>query len=87
MNEPMSFELLSSRETVEDKNFTFNPTCFKEYLGQSEIKEKLRVYVEASKITPASVLERRGDLVASTRCLSWTIWSKDGAPAFRGFLG
>lgn len=50
MNEPMSFELLSSRETVEDKQFTFNPMCFKEYLGQTEIKEKLRVYVEASKM-------------------------------------
>ena len=34
-------ELLNLQETPEDKILTFEPSCFDEYLGQNEIKEKL----------------------------------------------
>jgi Holliday junction DNA helicase RuvB len=44
------FELLSLNETPEDKQYVFEPRCFDEYLGQSLIKEKLRVYVQACKM-------------------------------------
>lgn len=44
------FELLSLNETPEDKQYTFEPHCFDEYLGQSVIKEKLKVFVQASKM-------------------------------------
>jgi len=43
-------ELLQLQETAEDKSFTYQPTCFDEYLGQSEVKAKLKVYVEACKM-------------------------------------
>ncbi|MBU1008275.1 Holliday junction branch migration DNA helicase RuvB [Candidatus Dependentiae bacterium] len=43
-------ELLTLQETVEDKSFTYQPTCFDEYLGQSEVKTKLQVYVQASTL-------------------------------------
>jgi len=46
---PAPLELLSLQETAEDKSFTFQPTCFDEFLGQSEIKTKLKVYVQACK--------------------------------------
>lgn len=49
MDDGRPLELLSLQETAEDKSFTFHPTCFDEYLGQHEIKEKLRVYVKACK--------------------------------------
>jgi Holliday junction DNA helicase RuvB len=50
MNNEMPLELLNLQETAEDKSFTFQPTCFKDYLGQHEVKEKLEVYVKACKL-------------------------------------
>ena len=44
------FELLSLNDTPEDKQYAFEPRCFDEYLGQNVIKEKLKVYVQASKM-------------------------------------
>jgi holliday junction DNA helicase RuvB len=43
-------ELLNLQETQEDKVLTFEPESFDEYLGQKEIKEKLKLYVSACKI-------------------------------------
>ncbi|MBD3273647.1 Holliday junction branch migration DNA helicase RuvB [Candidatus Dependentiae bacterium] len=43
-------ELLNLQETQEDKIITFEPSSFDEYLGQNEIKEKLKVYVSACKL-------------------------------------
>lgn len=43
-------ELLNLQETAEDKSFTYQPTCFDDYLGQKEVKEKLKVYVQACKM-------------------------------------
>jgi Holliday junction DNA helicase RuvB len=43
-------ELLTLQETAEDRSFTYQPTCFDEYLGQKEVKEKLKVYVKACKL-------------------------------------
>lgn len=50
MNEAMPLELLQLQETADDKSFTYQPTCFSEYLGQKELKEKLSVYVQACKL-------------------------------------
>ena len=50
MSDGAPVELLTLQETVEDTSFTFNPTCFNEFLGQGEIKEKLKVYVQACKL-------------------------------------
>jgi Holliday junction DNA helicase RuvB len=50
MNQDNPIELLHLQETAEDKSFTFQPTCFDQYLGQKELKEKLKVYVQASKM-------------------------------------
>ncbi len=50
MSDFVPVELLSLQETAEDKSFTYQPTSFDDYLGQAELKEKLRVYVEASKL-------------------------------------
>lgn len=44
------FELLSLQETTEDKQFTFEPQKLDDYLGQSEIKEKLKIYIQACKM-------------------------------------
>jgi Holliday junction DNA helicase RuvB len=44
------FELLSLQETSDDRQFSFEPQCLDEYLGQSEIKEKLKVYITACKM-------------------------------------
>lgn len=43
-------ELLSLQETPEDKVLVFEPNCFDEYLGQKEVKGKLNVFVQASKM-------------------------------------
>lgn len=43
-------ELLSLQETPEDRLPVFEPSCFDEYLGQKEVKEKLRVFVQACKM-------------------------------------
>lgn len=43
-------ELLSLQETPEDRLSVFEPSSFDEYLGQTEIKEKLKVFVTAAKM-------------------------------------
>lgn len=43
-------ELLSLHERSEDIQHTFSPTSFDHYLGQSQVKEKLELYVKASKM-------------------------------------
>jgi Holliday junction DNA helicase RuvB len=43
-------ELLSLQETPEDKVPVFEPNSFDEYLGQNEIKTKLKIYVQACKM-------------------------------------
>lgn len=43
-------ELLNLQETQEDKVLTFEPETFDEYLGQEEIKKKLKLYVSACKL-------------------------------------
>lgn len=50
MKEEIPLEFLNLQESAEDKSFTFQPTRFDEYLGQSELKKKLKVYVQASKL-------------------------------------
>ncbi|MFA5075430.1 MAG: Holliday junction branch migration DNA helicase RuvB [Candidatus Babeliales bacterium] len=49
MNLETPLELLNLQETPEDKVLTFEPSCFDDYLGQNEIKEKLKVYTKACK--------------------------------------
>lgn len=44
------FELLSLQETAEDKQYTFEPQDLDQYLGQTEIKEKLKIYITACKM-------------------------------------
>ena len=43
-------EIFQLQETVDDATLSFTPTCFDHYLGQTAIKEKLRVYVTACKL-------------------------------------
>jgi Holliday junction DNA helicase RuvB len=43
-------ELFSLKERPEDTQTVFGPQSFKEYLGQDGVKEKLRVFVEASRL-------------------------------------
>jgi len=50
MNNIPPLELLNLQETVEDKSFTYQPTSFDQYLGQKELKEKLKVYTQACKL-------------------------------------
>jgi|SaaInlStandDraft_4_1057021.scaffolds.fasta_scaffold02293_7 holliday junction DNA helicase RuvB len=55
MDEQPPIELLNLQETQEDLSFAFHPTSFDEYLGQKNLKEKLRVYVQASKMRDESL--------------------------------
>lgn len=50
MSIDLPLELLNLQETPEDKILTFEPSCFEQYLGQKEIKEKLKVYTKACKL-------------------------------------
>ena len=50
MSMDIPLELLNLQETVEDQILTFEPSTFDEYLGQSEIKQKLELYVKACKM-------------------------------------
>jgi Holliday junction DNA helicase RuvB len=50
MTDSMPLELLNMQETAEDKSFTYQPSTFDDYLGQKEVKEKLKVYVKACKL-------------------------------------
>jgi len=50
MSMDLPLELLNLQETSEDKILSFEPGCFDQYLGQKEIKEKLKVYTKACKL-------------------------------------
>jgi Holliday junction DNA helicase RuvB len=50
MNLDGPIELLSLQETPEDRIPVFEPNSFDEYLGQREIKEKLKVFVTAARM-------------------------------------
>ena len=41
--------LLISQETLEEKSYDFLPKTFDDYLGQEELKKKLRIYTQAAK--------------------------------------
>ncbi len=43
-------ELLNLQEMQEDRVLTFEPTSFDNYLGQGEIKSKLKIYVQACNL-------------------------------------
>lgn len=55
MDLEMPLELLNLQETPEDRILTFEPNCFDEYLGQGEIKEKLKIFVKACKLRQDSL--------------------------------
>lgn len=50
MNTEIPLELLSARENLEDTSFSFAPTSFDDYIGQSHVKEKLKMYTQACKM-------------------------------------
>lgn len=43
-------DVLTLHELPEEKQYSFNPTTFDEYIGQESIKEKLSVYTQAAKM-------------------------------------
>ncbi len=51
----MNERILSSEETNEDKDLTIRPQTLDEYVGQSEIKENLRVFIKSSLIRNESL--------------------------------
>ena len=44
------FDVISLQETAEDRQYSFTPKIFDDYLGQAELKEKLKVYTTAAKM-------------------------------------
>src|SRR5262245_41016039 len=50
MAETKEPEIFRLQENADDSSFSFTPTLFEHYLGQETIKEKLRVYVSASRL-------------------------------------
>jgi Holliday junction DNA helicase RuvB len=48
MQELPELNLLMLQETAEERSYDFNPKTFDDYLGQKELKEKLRVYTQAA---------------------------------------
>lgn len=45
-----TFSPLTMMEVAEDQSIDFHPKTFDEYLGQNELKEKLRLYAHAAKM-------------------------------------
>jgi len=45
-----SIDILTLHETPEEQKFDFCPTTFDQYLGQEELKTKLKVYTKAAKM-------------------------------------
>lgn len=45
-----TIELITHHETPEEQQYDFIPLSFDDYLGQSELKEKLKVYTTAAKM-------------------------------------
>jgi holliday junction DNA helicase RuvB len=48
--ELIDFNIISLRETPEERTHDFCPKTFDDYLGQKELKEKLDVYTQAAKM-------------------------------------
>lgn len=45
-----AIEFLTLQETEQEKQYDFIPKTFDDYIGQSELKEKLRIYTQAAKM-------------------------------------
>jgi len=50
-----SIELITQHETPEEQQYDFTPVTFDDYLGQSELKQKLKVYTTAAKMRGESL--------------------------------
>ncbi len=50
MEEMQSISILTLQETPEEHNYDFSPKSFDDYLGQQELKEKLKVFTQAAKM-------------------------------------
>src|SRR3972149_8037998 len=54
MNEAPSahygLEFLTLRETIQETSYEFTPKTFDDYIGQHELKDKLRIYTQAAKM-------------------------------------
>lgn len=50
MEELPSIDIVSLQETPEEQHYDFTPKTFDDYLGQEELKNKLRVYTTAAKM-------------------------------------
>jgi Holliday junction DNA helicase, RuvB subunit len=48
INSPIN--LIELQETPEEVSYDFNPKTFDDYLGQKELKEKLKIYTQAAKM-------------------------------------
>ena len=46
----MNDRIMSSEEFKEDKDMTIRPVSLDEYVGQSEIKENLGVFIKSSRL-------------------------------------
>jgi len=45
-----SIDIITLQETAEEKKFDFTPHSFDEYLGQKELKDKLKIYTQAARM-------------------------------------
>jgi holliday junction DNA helicase RuvB len=50
MEDIRSFEFITLQETPAEQSFSFNPKTFDDYLGQDDLKNKLRIYVKAARM-------------------------------------
>ena len=50
LNEQDGFDIISLHDTPEERQHDFCPKTFDDYLGQAELKEKLKVYTKAAKM-------------------------------------
>ena len=50
MEEKEILDVITLQETPEEQQYDFVPKSFEEYLGQEELKEKLKVYTQAAKM-------------------------------------
>jgi len=50
INQHDEFDVISLQEIPEDRQYDFCPKTFKDYLGQTEMKKKLRIYTQAAKM-------------------------------------
>lgn len=43
-------DIITLRETVEERTHDYTPTSFNDYIGQTELKQKLHIYTQAAKM-------------------------------------